>query len=115
MASDGYIDMAPSNSSTMAHYEAATKAPLALTLPTSLVLTYLDRKGPLFSSTLQKTYLQDAKLGDGSSVRLTFRGQVLTDGDIVDYLTASPRHEDYLVGLRLFSASLYFLLPADHV
>ena len=78
----------------MAHFEAATKAPLALVLPSLLVVSYLERNETLPSTWLpvSKTYRRDAHLGNGISLQLTSpegKGKVWSDRDIIEHLMVS--------------------------
>ncbi|CRG87966.1 glutamyl-tRNA synthetase [Talaromyces islandicus] len=79
----------------MAELIAATKAELALVLPSLLVVSHLERNGTLPSSwlPLSKTYRRTAHLGNRASIQLTFPDgegrKVWSDRDIIEHLVVS--------------------------
>jgi hypothetical protein len=94
----------------MANLTAATKAELALVLPSLLVVCHLERNGKLPSSwlPLSKTYRRAAHLGNGKSVEITSpdgEGKVWSDRDIIEHLVVS-KSEAPSLRIALVSAFL---------
>lgn len=98
------------NNRNMAKLTAATKAELALVLPSLLVVSHLERNGTLPSGwlPLSKTYRRSAHLGNGASVQLTSpdgEGKVWSDRAIIEHLVVSKSKAP---SLRSALVSAYF-------
>lgn len=83
------------NCRKMAELTAATKAELALVLPSLMVVTHLERNEMLPSSwlPLSKTYRRSTHLGNGASIQLTSpdseEKKAWSDRDIIEHLVVS--------------------------